>query len=87
MTGVLERTSLSRFTAGWIYEVHESLARQLISLGGAKEVRNKRPALVITMDGDQDDKPMLSGGVIAIPRDRADARPAPKKKRQRKKGR
>jgi hypothetical protein len=71
LAGVLHGHSLARFTPGLAYDVDDVLARQLISMGGAREEISERPALVIPVNDDELDESRLTGGVRVIPPDTA----------------
>jgi hypothetical protein len=63
MAGVLDRQSLARFIPGLTYDVVDSLGRQLISMGGARETLSEEPALVIRINDDGPDEAELAGGL------------------------
>jgi len=71
VAGVLDGQSLGRLTPGLLYELDDALARQLMSMGCAKEENSQTPALVMRA-GDEplDDGPLI-GGVRVVPRETA----------------
>jgi len=75
LAGILEGQSLGQFTLGLLYEVDDAFARQLISMGGAREETSLEPALVVRVTDEALDEARLTGGVRVVVFDRADERP------------
>ena len=77
VAGVLDGQSLGRLVPGLLYELDDGLARQLMSMGCAKEENSHAPALVMRVTDEPLDEALLIGGVRVVPRDTAkdDARP------------
>jgi hypothetical protein len=75
LAGVLEGQSLARLIPGLLYEMDDAFARQLISMGGAREETSQQPALVIRGSDEQPDDARLTGGVRVVALDTADDRP------------
>ena len=71
VAGVLDGQSLGRLVPGLLYELDDALARQLTSMGCAKEENSQAPALVMRADELFDEGP-LTGGVHVVPRDTAE---------------
>jgi len=72
VAGVLDGQSLGQFTPGLLYEVDDALARQLISMGCAREEHSQAPALVKRLADEPLDEARLTGGVRVVPRAQAD---------------
>jgi hypothetical protein len=70
--GVLDGQSLGKLTPGLLYELDDALARQLISMGCAKEENSQAPALVMRAADEPLDEARLTGGVRVVPRAKAD---------------
>ena len=68
VAGVLDGQSLGQFTPGLLYELDDALARQLISMGCAREEKSQAPALVKRLADDPIDEARLTGGVLVVPR-------------------
>jgi hypothetical protein len=75
LAGVLEGRSLARLIPGLLYEMDDAFARQLISMGGAREETSQQPALVILGGDEQPDDARLTGGVRVVALGTADDRP------------
>jgi hypothetical protein len=69
--GVLDGQSLGRLAPGLLYELDDALARQLMSMGCAKEENSQAPALVMRATDEPFDEGPLTGGVHVVPRDTA----------------
>jgi hypothetical protein len=67
VAGVLDGQSLGKFAPGLLYELDDGLARQLISMGCAKEESSHAPALVMRVTDDPLDEARLTGGVRVVP--------------------
>jgi hypothetical protein len=72
VAGVLDGQSLGQFTPGLLYELDDALARQLISMGCAREENSHAPALVRRLADEPLDEARLTGGVRVVPRTKAD---------------
>ena len=72
VAGVLDGQSLGKLTPGLLYELDDALARQLISMGCAREERSQTPALVVRIADEPLDEARLTGGVRVVPRGKAD---------------
>jgi len=72
VAGVLDGQSLGKLTPGLLYELDDALARQLISMGCAREERSQTPALVVRAADEPLDEARLTGGVRIVPRPKAD---------------
>ena len=55
-----------------LYELDDALARQLISMGCAREEHSQTPALVVRAADEPLDEARLTGGVRVVPRAKAD---------------
>jgi hypothetical protein len=75
VAGVLDGQSLARFAPGLVYDIDDALARQLISMGGAREELSEHPALVIPVNDERLDEARLTGGVRVIPPETAHDHP------------
>jgi len=77
VAGVLDGQSLGKLAPGLLYELDDALARQLMSMGCAKEENSQAPALVMRAAEEPLDEARLTGGVRVVPREAAadDARP------------
>src|SRR5262245_28255246 len=75
LAGILEGQSLARLVPGLLYEMDDAFARQLISMGGAREETSHEPALVIRSGDEQPDEARLTGGVRVVAPDMANDRP------------
>lgn len=83
LDGVLDGLALSQFLPGYIYDVDESVGRQLVAMNAAIEVRSTDPALV-TSDNDADGHvERLAGGIIVVPPHRAQDRPETRRRKRR----
>jgi hypothetical protein len=71
VAGVLDGQSLGRLAPGLLYELDDALARQLMSMGCAKEENSQAPALVMRAADELFDEGPLTGGVRVVPRDTA----------------
>ncbi len=71
VAGVLDGQSLGQFTPGLLYELDDALARQLISMGCAREENTQAPALVKRLADEPMDEGRLTGGVLVVPRETA----------------
>ena len=71
VAGVLDGQSLGRLTPGLLYELDDALARQLMSMGCAREENSQAPALVMRIADEPLDEARLTGGVRVIPRETA----------------
>jgi hypothetical protein len=71
VAGVLDGQSLGKLTPGLLYELDDALARQLMSMGCAKEENSQAPALVMRAADEALDEARLTGGVRVIPREAA----------------
>jgi hypothetical protein len=69
VAGVLDGQSLGRLTPGLLYELDDLVARQLISMGCAREENSQAPALVMRVADESLDEARLTGGVRVIPRE------------------
>jgi hypothetical protein len=69
VAGVLDGQSLGRLAPGLLYELDDALARQLLSMGCAKEENSKAPALVMRVTDEPLDEARLTGGVHVFPRE------------------
>jgi hypothetical protein len=67
VAGVLDGQSLGKLTPGLVYELDDALARQLMSMGCAKEADSQAPALVMRAVDDPLDETRLTGGVRVVP--------------------
>ena len=72
VAGVLDGQSLAKLTPGLLYELDDALARQLISMGCAREEKSHAPALVMRVADEPPDETRLTGGVRVVPRTEAD---------------
>jgi len=72
VAGVLDGQSLGKLTPGLLYELDDALARQLISMGCAREESSQAPALVVRVVDEPLDEARLTGGVRVVPRAKAD---------------
>jgi hypothetical protein len=82
LAGVLDGQSLAKFTPGLLYELDAALARQLISMGCAREEHSHAPALVIRVSDDSLDEARLTGGVrVVAPETANDASPPAERRR------
>ena len=72
VAGVLDGQSLGQLTPGLLYELDDALARQLISMGCAREENSQAPALVKRLADEPFDEARLTGGVRVVPRTKAD---------------
>jgi hypothetical protein len=72
VAGVLDGQSLGKLTPGLLYELDDALARQLISMGCAREEKSQAPALVMRAGDEPLDEARLTGGVRVVPRANAD---------------
>jgi hypothetical protein len=72
LAGVLDRQSLGKLAPGLLYELDDALARQLISMGCAREESSQAPALVLRVTDDILDEARLTGGVRVVTPERAD---------------
>jgi hypothetical protein len=72
VAGVLDGQSLGKLTPGLLYELDDAFARQLISMGCAREERSQAPALVMRVADEPLDEARLTGGVRVVPRVKAD---------------
>jgi hypothetical protein len=72
VAGVLDGQSLGKLTPGLLYELDDGLARQLISMGCAREENSQAPALVMRIADEPLDEARLTGGVRVVPRAKAD---------------
>ena len=72
VAGVLDGQSLGKLTPGLLYELDDALARQLISMGCAREEHSQTPALVMRVADEPLDEARLTGGVRVVPRTEAD---------------
>jgi hypothetical protein len=68
VAGVLDGQSLGRLTPGLLYELDDLVARQLISMGCAREEKSQTPALVMRAADEPLDEGRLTGGVRVVPR-------------------
>jgi hypothetical protein len=77
VAGVLDGQSLGKLTPGLLYELDDALARQLMSMGCAKEESSQAPALVMRAVDEPLDEARLTGGVRVVPLESArdDSRP------------
>jgi hypothetical protein len=82
LEGVMEGHSLSQFLPDYIYEVPESIGRQLIAMNAALEVRSTDPVLVTPADDEEGDVARLAGGVIVVQQDRAADGPDRRRKKR-----
>jgi hypothetical protein len=67
VAGVLDGQSLGKLTPGLLYELDDAFARQLISMGCAKEENSQAPALVMRAADEPLDEARLIGGVRVVP--------------------
>ena|SRR5436190_16838385 len=72
VAGVLDGHTLGQLTPGLVYELDDGLARQLISMGCAREEHSEALALVIRSGDEVFDEARLTGGVRVIPPESAD---------------
>lgn len=79
----MEGQSLSQYVPGYVYEVPESIGRQLIAMAAAIEVRSTDPVLVTTGDDEEGDLERIAGGVIVVQPDRAEDAPERRRKKRR----
>jgi hypothetical protein len=70
MAGILDGQSLSAFVTGLVYDVDAHLGIQLIALGGAIEEVSKAPTMGEDASDTVDERPVMSGGVHVITRER-----------------
>ena len=66
LAGVLDGQSLGQFTQGLLYEIDDAFARELISLGCAREETSHAHAPVIREADDTLDEARLTGGVRVV---------------------
>jgi len=66
VAGVLDGQSLGRLAPGLVYELDDALARQLMSMGCAREENSKAPALVMRVADEALDEARLTGGVRVV---------------------
>ena len=71
VAGVLDGQSLGKLTPGLLYELDDALARQLMSMGCAREENSQTPALVMRAADEPLDETRLTGGVRVVPRETA----------------
>lgn len=83
LDGVLDGHSLSQFLPGYIYDVDESMGRQLVAMNAAIEVRSTDPALVTSDNDAEGHVERLAGGVIVVPPDRAQNGREPRRRKRR----
>jgi hypothetical protein len=69
VAGVLDGQSLGRLAPGLLYELDDALARQLMSMGCAKEEHSQAPALVMRATDEPLDEARLTGGVHVFARE------------------
>ena len=81
VAGVLDGHTLGQFTPGHVYELDDGLARQLISMGCAREEHSEALALVIRTEDEAFDEARLTGGVRVIPPEIAHDAPRPDRRR------
>lgn len=79
----MEGHSLSQFVPNCIYEVNESIGRQLIAMDAAIEVRSTDPVLMTASDDAEGDLERIAGGVIVVQRDRAQDGPERRRRKRR----
>jgi hypothetical protein len=72
VAGVLDGQSLGKLNPGLLYELDDALARQLISMGCAREESSQAPALVMRVADEPLDEARLTGGVRVVRRAKAD---------------
>ena len=71
VAGVLDGQSLGKLTPGLLYELDDAFARQLVSMGCAREENSQAPALVMRAADEPLDEARLTGGVRVVPRETA----------------
>jgi hypothetical protein len=79
----MEGHSLSQFLPGYIYDVPESIGKQLVSMAAAIEVRSTDPVLMTADDDAEGDLERLAGGVIVMQQDRAQDGPERRRRKRR----
>ena len=68
--GVIDGVRLSRLLPGLTYEIPDSAAAHLLTIGAAVETLSAKPDTIIPLD--EDDTPPVFGGVtVTQPKDRA----------------
>jgi hypothetical protein len=81
VAGVLDRQSLGKLAPGLLYELDDALARQLMSMGCAKEENSQAPAVVMRAADEPLDEARLTGGVRVVPRETAQDDSTPERRR------
>jgi hypothetical protein len=81
LAGVLDGQSLAKFAPGLLYELDDALARQLISMGCAREEHSHAPVLVIRVNDDALDEARLTGGVRVVAPETANDVSTPERRR------
>jgi hypothetical protein len=72
--GIIDGVRMSRLLPGVIYEIEDSAAAHLVTIGAAVEVPSAKPDPIIPFD--EDDTPPVFGGVsVTQPRERAAEEP------------
>ena len=79
----MEGHALSQFVPNCIYEVNESIGRQLIVMDAAIEVRSTDPVLMTASDDAEGDLERIAGGVIVVQQDRAEDSPDRRRRKRR----
>ena len=79
----MEGHSLSQFVPNCIYEVTQSIGRQLIAMDAAIEVRSTDPVLMTASDDAEGDLERIAGGVIVVQQDRAQDSPERRRRKRR----
>ena len=79
----MEGHSLSQFVPNCVYEVTESIGRQLIAMDAAIEVRSTDPVMMTAGDDADGDLERIAGGVIVVQQDRAEDGPERRRRKRR----
>jgi hypothetical protein len=84
ISGILDGVSLSQLVPGLVYDLPDSLGKQLEALGAVRPVPIVRPSLVLPLnDGIFTETEHFTGGVNIEPRETADDRPRRLRRRRR----
>jgi hypothetical protein len=79
--GVIDGVQMSRLLPGLTYELHDSVAAHLITIGAAVEAPSAKPDAIIPAH--EDDTPPVFGGVTVTQwKDRAAERPRRRRARK-----
>ena len=80
----MEGHPLSQFIPNCIYEVDESIGRQLMAMDAAIEVRSTDPVMLTAGDDAEGDLERIAGGVIVVQQDRAQDGPERRRRNKRR---